>query len=278
LSPNIIVGATSGGVLDIRNSSTSIVTGNTIGTIQFTGKSDTSVAYANAQIRVVTTSDSGSGNSGASELVFLTNNGGGGIIQTEKVRIGSSGIQATAFKIPSGLSTQYLMADGSVTTGGPAGVTGPSGPAGATGPAGLDGLIGPTGPSGGPVGPTGSTPIINRSFGVFFDGGGDVLIPGTQADVVIPYGMTISSWTMIADVSGSIVIDVWKDTYANFPPTIADSITDGTIPAITSDIKGQTSTLTGWTTTVTEGDIIRFNINSVTNITKVTLTIQGTQT
>ena len=90
--------------------------------------------------------------------------------------------------------------------------------------------------------------------------------------------MTINSWTMIADVSGSVVIDAWKTNYTNFPPVLANTITGSALPTITSSIKGQTSSLTGWTTTVTTGDIIRFNINSVTNITKVTLTIQGTQT
>ena len=32
--------------------------------------------------------------------------------------------------------------------------------------------------------------------------------------------------------SGSIVIDVWKDTYANFPPIVADTITASAKPTL----------------------------------------------
>ena len=259
LLSNVIVGATAGGVLDIRNSSSSILNGNTIGTIQFTGKDDNSVAYTNAQIKVLTTSNTGTGDAGVSDFVFYTNRGGSGISPTEALKlngnglalpgdssitlgsggaqigyqfgdgndslgIGSGGnidinassfmslfagnlvsissfdlsfnasqninmsvgsfysilmgtssldgsklqvggfVRATGFKILGGSSSQYLMADGSVSTGvgigatgptGPAGAIGPTGPAGATGPQGIQGIQGPTGPSGGPIGPTG---------------------------------------------------------------------------------------------------------------------------
>ena len=46
---------------------------------------------------------------------------------------------------------------------------------------------------------------------------------------------------------------------------------------LSSSIKNQSSTLTGWTTNVNSGDIIRFNVDSVSTITKATLVIQGTQ-
>ena len=117
-----------------------------------------------------------------------------------------------------------------------------------------------------------------RSFGAVFDGGGSVLTVGTTVDVIIPVAMTITSWTMLADVSGSAVVDLWKDTYANYPPTVADTITAAAIPTITTAIKNTSSTLTGWTTAISAGDIIRFNVNSATTITRLTISIQGTIT
>jgi glutamate-1-semialdehyde aminotransferase len=87
--------------------------------------------------------------------------------------------------------------------------------------------------------------------------------------------MVITSWTMIADQVGSIVIDIWKDTYANYPGVVGDSITGSAKPTITSAIKGQTSSLTGWTTTVSAGDIARFNVDSVSTITRINLLVQG---
>ena len=90
--------------------------------------------------------------------------------------------------------------------------------------------------------------------------------------------MTINSWTIIADQSGSIVIDIWKTSYSGAPPTISNTITGSALPTITSAAKNQSSTLSGWTTSVSAGDVIRFNVNSVTTITKVTLSISGTLT
>ena len=292
LSPNVIIAGSTGGVLDIRNSNSNIVTGNTIGTIQFIGKDDNDVGYTNAQIKVLTTTTTGSGSAGGSELVFYLNNAGSGGAPSEVAKLTGIGILLPAggkYRISGGLSNQYLMADGSVITGGPVGVTGATGASGTNGATGATGIgqtgpIGPTGPSDGPVGATGATGItgptavIARSFGITMDGGGSIIPTGIQGDIQIPYSMTIDSWTLIADQTGSIVLDVWKDTYANYPATVADTITGSAKPTISSSNKAQSSTLTGWTTSVNAGDIVRFNVDSISSITKATLIIQGIQT
>jgi hypothetical protein len=71
--------------------------------------------------------------------------------------------------------------------------------------------------------------------------------------------------------SGSIVIDVWKDTYANYPPTVADTITASAKPTLSSATKSDDTTLTGWSKTVTAGDVFGFKVDSVTSLTKVIL-------
>jgi hypothetical protein len=106
------------------------------------------------------------------------------------------------------------------------------------------------------------------------DGGGAAITTGIKGDVEIPDAGTITSVRLLADQSGSIVIDIWKDTYANFPPTDADSITASAPPTISSATKSQDTTLTGWTTSVAAGDILRFNVDSATTITRVTLSLQ----
>lgn len=105
------------------------------------------------------------------------------------------------------------------------------------------------------------------------DGGGSAIVAGVKRDVIIPYAGTILSVTMLADVSGSIVVDLWKDTYANYPPTVADTITAAAKPTITTAIKSQDNTLTGWNVTVAAGDIIRPNVDSATTITAVVVTL-----
>lgn len=108
------------------------------------------------------------------------------------------------------------------------------------------------------------------------DGGGSAVTTGLKGYLEIPFACTITGWTLLADVSGSIVVDIWKDTYANYPPVVGDTITASAKPTITTATKNQSSTLTGWTTSVTAGDILAFNVNSVTTITKFTLSVKIT--
>jgi len=105
------------------------------------------------------------------------------------------------------------------------------------------------------------------------DGGGSVITTGTKGVLVVDFAATITKWTLLGDVSGSIVVDVWKDTYANHPPVVGDSITAAAKPTISGATKGQSSTLTGWTTSIAAGDILRFNVDSASTVTRVTLAL-----
>ena len=149
---------------------------------------------------------------------------------------------------------------------GPTGPTGPSGgPTGPTGPTGSQGDIGPTGPTG--------SAIVNIEF--VLDGGGAVISTGIAGDLEISFACTINQVTMLADQSGSIVVDIWKDSYANFPPTDADSITAAAPPTISAATKSQDSTLTDWTKTISAGDIIRFNVDSCSTIQRCTISLKA---
>lgn len=106
------------------------------------------------------------------------------------------------------------------------------------------------------------------------DGGGSAITTGEKGHLRIPFACTISRVTMMADQSGSIVVDIWKDTYANFPPTDADSITASAPPTISTAQKSEDSTLTGWTKTINADDILAFNVDSCTTITRVTISLK----
>lgn len=111
-----------------------------------------------------------------------------------------------------------------------------------------------------------------------FDGGG-AQIPTAQQEVQrVPYNCTVVGWTFLGDVSGSIVSDIWRNTYANYPPTDPSSITASTPPTISSSNKGQSTTLAGWTTTLVEGDILKANVDSATTITHAVLALHVVRT
>jgi hypothetical protein len=117
--------------------------------------------------------------------------------------------------------------------------------------------------------------ILTLTF--IIDGGGSAITTGEKGDLRIPFACTINRVTMMADQTGSIVVDIWKDNYANFPPTDADSITASAPPTISTAQKSQDSTLTGWTTSISADDILAFNVDSCSTITRVTISLKVTK-
>jgi hypothetical protein len=107
------------------------------------------------------------------------------------------------------------------------------------------------------------------------DGGGAVITTGLKDFVEVPYNCTVLGWTIVGDVSGSIVVDIWKDTYANFPPVVGDSIAGTEKPTLSSAQKNQDLSITTWTTTtLTKGDWLAFNVDSVATVKKVTISLR----
>lgn len=109
------------------------------------------------------------------------------------------------------------------------------------------------------------------------DGVGDLTV-GVTAYFEVPNNFTLQRVTLVANTSGCIVLDVWKDTYANFPPTVADTITASAKPTLTSAQKYQDTTLTGWTTSWAKGDWIAINIDSFETVKLVTVSFLGLMT
>lgn len=110
------------------------------------------------------------------------------------------------------------------------------------------------------------------------DGGGSAITTGQKGYIEIPFACTITAARSFADQSGSIVVDVWADTYANYPPTDADSITASAPITISATTKSQDTTLTGWDTAIAAGDVLGFNVDSVSTITRLTIVLSVTKT
>lgn len=115
--------------------------------------------------------------------------------------------------------------------------------------------------------------VKQSAIEVVIDGGGSAITTGIKGDLEVPFDCVIVAARMLADLSGDLVVDIWKDTYANFPPDNADSITGGNEPEISGNDQSEDTTLSGWTTSLTDGDILRFNVDSVATITRATLSL-----
>ena len=164
---------------------------------------------------------------------------------------------------------------------GPQGIQGPEGDTGATGPQGPQGIQGPKGDTGatGPQGPAGADATPIAAIGYAIDGGGAVITTGLLPNGLrIPFACTINSVTLIADQTGSIVVDIWKDSFANFPPTVADSICASAKPTLSSSRTSEDTTLTGWSKTISAGDVLFFNVDSVSSVQNVSVILKVTKT
>ena len=116
---------------------------------------------------------------------------------------------------------------------------------------------------------------LTSSINFVIDGGGSAIATGVKGFIVIDFPCKIVSCTLLADQSGAIKVDIWKDTYANYPPTDADTITGANEPEIAaSGVKDQDSTLTDWTKTIAAGDVLGFNVDSCATITRCTVSLK----
>lgn len=106
-----------------------------------------------------------------------------------------------------------------------------------------------------------------------FDGGGSAIAADEIVYVHVPYACTIKEAVILGDVSGSITIDVWKDSYANYPPVAADLIDSFAISTATKMKE------TGLALAVAADDVIAFNTNALaTSITWAQITLKVVKT
>jgi hypothetical protein len=111
------------------------------------------------------------------------------------------------------------------------------------------------------------------------DGGGSAITVGMKGYLVVDFPCTISQSTLLGDQTGSIVVNIFKCTFAQFDasvthPVAADKITANAPPTISAATKAQDSTLTGWTTAINAGDILAFNVDSVATVQRATLALK----
>lgn len=101
---------------------------------------------------------------------------------------------------------------------------------------------------------------------------------GFQFFVPLDHTGSWTGYTLTAKESGSIVLDLWRDTYANFPPTVADTITASAKPTLSSQQKSQATSLPTWTPGFSVGDVLGVNVDSASTLTQVTLALKATIT
>lgn len=116
----------------------------------------------------------------------------------------------------------------------------------------------------------------NRVLSAMFSGGFSVIPVGEVVYLPVTLDCTITGWTLVGDVVGSAVIDVWKAP--NAIPTVGNTIAGSEKPTLSAAQLASDNTLTTWSVAVTAGDILAFRIDSASGVKRLTLTLSATLT
>jgi len=116
--------------------------------------------------------------------------------------------------------------------------------------------------------------LLPGALEFFIDGGGIAIATGLKGGLEAPMKCTIDRCSIGLDQSATFTVDIWKDTYANYPPTDADTITAANEPGTSAATKDQDSVLSGWTTSIAAGDWLFFNIDANDNATWVLISLK----
>jgi len=129
----------------------------------------------------------------------------------------------------------------------------------------------------GTAGSSGTSGIVNGGLNIVIDGGGLGITTGVKMDIEWKFAATIVSWDILADQTGSIVVDVWSAAYSAFPPTVGDTIAGTEKPTLSNVAKNQDTSLTSFNTAISAGNIWRINVDSATTVTRVTIVFAYTR-
>lgn len=108
-------------------------------------------------------------------------------------------------------------------------------------------------------------------LGFLIDGGGAVIATGIKGDLPpMPFAGNITGYAILADQSGSMVVALWKDTMANYPPVVGDLALTMTLSAATRiPTSGSYQSVPAIPFSV--GDVFRFNVNSASSVQRATV-------
>ena len=123
---------------------------------------------------------------------------------------------------------------------------------------------------------------IVQTIGVTVDGSGGTVTQGIKGYLKMPYGATITGWTVIASTATAgqnITFDIWRST-TGIPTTAGQSLVGGgTKPNLPNNQQlNNSANVTGWSTALATGDYLAFRVDSAQIVSYAVLEIYITRT
>lgn len=111
-----------------------------------------------------------------------------------------------------------------------------------------------------------------------------LIVPQLNVDIYISapctiVGIYILPLILSGQSSGSCVLDIWRKTFGSYPPTVSDTIFSGGKPTISSGISYSDTALAHLPVPACAiGDVLRFNVDSTSNFTRISIFLIMRQT
>ena len=113
---------------------------------------------------------------------------------------------------------------------------------------------------------------LTRTVNYVIDSGSLPMQTGDKGKLTIDVTGVIENIRVLSDQTGDIVFEIEKCTFADYPNFT--SITNGARVQLTNSDKYFDDVLNNWTSTITAGEILRFNVISVNNIRRLLISLK----
>lgn len=97
---------------------------------------------------------------------------------------------------------------------------------------------------------------------------------GIKAVALVPFPAVITEAMILADIAGDIEVDVWRVDFGGYPADAGDSICGSSPPTLTGSVKNLDTVLSGWSTDLSEGDLLVFYVSGSVGIGRITLALK----
>ena len=113
---------------------------------------------------------------------------------------------------------------------------------------------------------------LTRTVNYVIDSGSLPMQVGDKGKLTIDVTGVIENIRVLADQTGDIVLDIGKASFADYPNF--NSVTAAQRVQLSNSNKYFDDVLNNWTTTITAGDILRFDVISVNNIRRLLISLK----
>ena len=116
-----------------------------------------------------------------------------------------------------------------------------------------------------------TTADLTRTVNYVVDSGSHDMLAGNKGNITIDVTGIIESFTILSDQQGDLILNIKKSNYTDFPTYT--SILPSNL-SLSNTQKYRDDNLVGWDKTITAGDILSFDVVSVTDIRRFLISLK----